>query len=67
MGIVNPKSAITTSNEALPSELSLTDEEREILVRVVGILRRVRYGAVALVIHDGKVMQVETEEKFRLQ
>jgi len=64
---VNQKSATKDANGVLPVELALTDEEKEILMRVVGIIRRVRYGAVSLVIHDGKVMQVETEEKFRLR
>jgi hypothetical protein len=48
-------------------DLRLTDEERDVLARVIGVLRRVRYGTVALVIHDGRVMQVETEEKFRIR
>jgi len=65
---VNPKTARRDSvNGTETADLALTDEEKEILARVVSIIRRVRYGAVALVIHDGKVMQVETEEKFRLQ
>jgi len=64
---VNPKTATKDANGFLPDELTLTAEEKEILIRVIGIIRRVRYGAVALVIHDGKVMQVETEEKFRLR
>ena len=64
---MNPKTTKEAQNGAAPADLALTDEEKEILARVVSIIRRVRYGAVALVIHDGKVMQVETEEKFRLQ
>jgi len=65
---VNPKTTTREAEDGVePGDLSLTDEEKEILARVVSIIRRVRYGAVALVIHDGKVMQVETEEKFRLQ
>jgi len=67
---VNPKTTAKErdSRQSRASvDVSPTDEEREILVRVLEIIRRVRYGAVALVIHDGKVMQVETEEKFRLR
>ena len=65
---MNPKTKARDPGEgAVQADLPITDEEREILARVLGIIRRVRYGAVALVIHDGKVMQVETEEKFRLQ
>lgn len=45
----------------------LTDEEREVVARVVAILRRLRYGTVLLVVQDGKVVQIEMAEKFRLR
>ncbi len=46
---------------------SLTDEEREVLDRVAEIVRRIDYGTVVLVIQDGKVVQIEMAEKFRLR
>ncbi|HXF71748.1 MAG TPA: YezD family protein [Actinomycetota bacterium] len=45
----------------------LTDEEREVVARVVAILRRLRYGTVLLIVQDGKVVQIEMAEKFRLR
>jgi hypothetical protein len=51
-----------------PAELSsLSAEEQQVLVRVAEIIRRINYGTVVLVIQDGKVVQIEMAEKFRLR
>jgi hypothetical protein len=47
--------------------LDLTDEERAVLAKVGAILRRVNFGTVVLVVQDGKVVQIEMAEKFRLR
>jgi hypothetical protein len=47
--------------------LSLSEEEREVLARVADVLRRIRFGTVVLVVQDGKVVQIEMAEKFRLR
>ena len=46
---------------------SLSGEEREVMLRVVDILRRIQYGTVVIVVQDGKVVQIEMAEKFRLR
>jgi hypothetical protein len=48
-------------------ELELTPEEVAVLARVGVILRRLTYGTVVLVVQDGKVVQIEMAEKFRLR
>ena len=45
----------------------LTPEEQEVLTRVAEIVRKINYGTVVLVIQDGKVVQIEMAEKFRLR
>ncbi len=45
----------------------LTPEEREVLAKVADIVRRIKFGTVVLVIQDGKVVQIEMAEKFRLR
>jgi len=45
----------------------LSEDERAVLLRVAAILRRIRFGNVVLVVQDGKVVQVEMAEKFRLR
>ena len=46
---------------------ALTEEEREVLAKVADIVRRIQFGTVVLVIQDGKVVQIEMAEKFRLR
>jgi hypothetical protein len=45
----------------------LTEEEQEIALRVADVLRRLNFGTVLLVVQDGKVVQIELAEKFRLR
>ena len=45
----------------------LTDDERLVLAKVADIVRKIKYGTVVLVIQDGKVVQIEMAEKFRLR
>jgi hypothetical protein len=45
----------------------LTQEEQEVIVEVVRLLRKLRYGTVLLVVQDGKVVQIEMAEKIRLR
>jgi hypothetical protein len=45
----------------------LTDEERAVLLKVVEVLRKLRFGTVLLVVQDGKVVQIEMAEKIRLR
>ena len=45
----------------------LTQEEQEVILEVVRLLRKLRYGTVLLVVQDGKVVQIEMAEKIRLR
>ena len=45
----------------------LTDDERLVLAKVADIVRKIQFGTVVLVIQDGKVVQIEMAEKFRLR
>jgi hypothetical protein len=45
----------------------LTQEEQEVILEVVRLLRRLRFGTVLLVVQDGKVVQIEMAEKIRLR
>jgi hypothetical protein len=45
----------------------LTDQERDVLLKVAEVLRRMEFGTVLLVVQDGKVVQIELAEKFRLR
>ncbi|MEW6058583.1 MAG: YezD family protein [Actinomycetota bacterium] len=45
----------------------LTEEEKAIVLKVVDVLRRLKFGTVLLVVQDGKVVQIEMAEKIRLR
>jgi hypothetical protein len=45
----------------------LTEDERAIVLKVAEVLRRIDFGTVLLVVQDGKVVQIELAEKFRLR
>ncbi len=45
----------------------LTEDEREVVLKVAEVLRRIEFGTVLLVVQDGKVVQIEMAEKIRLR
>jgi hypothetical protein len=55
------------SSQPAPTFGELSSEERSVLLRVVEILRAIDFGTVLLVVQDGKVVQIEMAEKFRLR
>jgi hypothetical protein len=60
------------ANEPEPTEApaapaALTPEEEQVLTKVAEIIRKINFGTVVLVIQDGKVVQIEMAEKFRLR
>jgi hypothetical protein len=57
----------TEPAEPTLGELDLTEEEKVVLARVAEVLRRINFGTVVLVVQDGKVVQIEMAEKFRLR
>jgi hypothetical protein len=38
----------------------------EISDQIAAVLQGIRYGSIEIVIHDGKVVQIERKEKIRL-
>lgn len=43
----------------------LSDEERELLNELVRALRTIRFGSIALTIHDGRLVEIHKTEKIR--
>lgn len=46
---------------------SFSEEELEVMAKVIEILRRIQFGTVVIVVQDGKVVQIEMAEKFRFR
>jgi len=44
----------------------LAEERRTLLLQVNDLLEGIDYGTVVIVMHEGKVTQIETSEKIRL-
>jgi hypothetical protein len=46
--------------------VALPEERRAFLLRVSGLVGRIAYGTVVIVLHEGTITQIETSEKIRL-
>lgn len=64
--MAEPSEPVTHSGDAL-DQLALSEDERMVLAKVAEVLRKIQFGTVVLVVQDGKVVQVEMAEKFRLR
>ena len=45
---------------------TLPEDRRTFLLQVNDLLGQIDYGAVVIVMHEGKITQIETSEKMRL-
>jgi hypothetical protein len=63
---VNPPEPARERSEA-DAFAALSPEEQQVLLKVAEILKRLQFGTVLLVVQDGKVVQIEMAEKFRLR
>ncbi len=46
-------------------ELLKTTQTQEIVRQIVPLLKDIRFGSVEIVIHDGRIVQIDRHEKFR--
>lgn len=46
-------------------EQGLSTSERELLRQVILALRSIRYGSVALTVHDGRIVELNKTERIR--
>ncbi|HXG29010.1 MAG TPA: YezD family protein [Nevskiales bacterium] len=49
-----------------PDELDASEPGTPVLHQILRALHRLRYGAVEIVVHDGRIVQIERREKLRL-
>lgn len=57
----------TASDLPVEDVTALSHEEQAVLLKVAEILRKIQFGTVVLVVQDGRVVQIEMAEKFRLR
>jgi hypothetical protein len=64
------KTGAEVSTGDVPMEIlrfvALPDERRTLLMQVSDLLEQIDHGAVVVVMHEGKVTQIEMSEKIRL-
>lgn len=41
-------------------------DNKEIALQIASILQGIRFGSVEVVIHDGRIVQIDKRERFRL-
>ena len=46
---------------------TLSEDEKRVVRQVLEVLRKINFGTLLLVVQDGKVVQIEMAEKFRLR
>ncbi|WP_445370758.1 YezD family protein [Methylomonas sp. HW2-6] len=49
------------------TDFSTSAQQQELVRQVIAILRGMRFGSVEIVVHDGRVVQIEKHEKFRVK
>ena len=64
---MNPPAESAREPSGADAFAALSPEEQQVLLKVAEILKRLQFGTVLLVVQDGKVVQIEMAEKFRLR
>jgi len=65
--VSQPKPPGPPDDTTIAAFVSMSPDERQVLLKVSEILKRLQFGTVLLVVQDGKVVQIEMAEKFRLR
>lgn len=43
-----------------------TDNNQDVVEFLVDILKQLRYGSIEIVVHDGRIVQIDKRERFRV-
>lgn len=49
------------------TDFSTSVQQQELVRQVIAVLQGLRFGSVEIVVHDGRVVQIEKHEKFRVK
>lgn len=50
----------------LNNRILKSDDSKEIAQHIATILKEIRFGSIEIVVHDGRVVQIDKRERFRL-
>ena len=48
-------------------DLSNADQSQNIAQQIMAILQGIRFGSIEIVVHDGRIVQIDKHEKFRVK
>ena len=54
-------------NNQIDVEYMNTSQNKEIAQHIVSIIKGIRFGSIEIVVHEGRVVQIDKHEKFRLK
>ena len=49
------------------TDLINSSQTRDIAQQIVSMLQGIRFGSIEIVVHDGRIVQIDKYEKFRLK
>ncbi len=41
------------------------DEYQETITQIIGFLKNIRFGSLEIVVHEGRIVQIDKRERFR--
>lgn len=54
-------------NKPLDLDLLKLDNHQEIAAHIISILQTIRFGSIEIVVHGGRIVQIDRHEKFRIK
>jgi hypothetical protein len=48
-------------------DAQFSDGEVELIRKIVSAIKGLRYGSVTIIVHDGRIMEFQRSEKFRIE
>lgn len=50
----------------LNSRVLKSEDSKEIAEHIATILKEIRFGSIEIVVHDGRIVQIDKRERFRV-
>ena len=47
-------------------DLSKPGQNKELAQHILSILQDIRFGSIEIIVHDGRIVQIDKHEKFRV-
>ena len=54
-------------NTPFDIDLSKSEQSPYLVQEIVSILQGIRFGSIEIVVHDGRIVQIDRHEKFRIK